>query len=299
MKKKTERDAVIVDEHQALEHIKDGMTVVLGGFLTAQHPMVMVRGLIKRGIKDLTVIGSTASGLDTDILIGCGCVRRIITSYVGAETAVPMGPFFKKAAEEDSIDIWETDEVISAAMLKATAYNLPFFPFRGGVGTDLPKLNPALREFRDPINNEPLLAVPSMQIDVAITHATKADQYGNVQYDGNVFVDNLINKAADFTITTIEKIVSNEEIKRDPFKTAYTADMVVKAPFGAHPYACQGSYCEDENHLKEYATSAYLATQGDKDGWNKFRKRYIDGPRDHFDYLEQIGIRNLFSLNAY
>ena len=57
-----ERRTVIADEETALDHIQDGMTIALGGFITAQHPMTLIRGLARRGVKDLTVIGSVSSG---------------------------------------------------------------------------------------------------------------------------------------------------------------------------------------------------------------------------------------------
>ena len=294
-----QRRTVVVDEETALDHLENGMTVALGGFITSQHSMIMVRGMARRGLRDLTLVGSLSSSLDVDLLVGCGCVRRLVSAYVGAEATVPIGPFFKQAAEEGDIEIWECDEIIVAAMLHATASGLPFHPVRGGLGTDLPRLNPELKEFRDPIDDEPLLAVPSLDIDVAITHASYADQYGNVQYVGNSFVDGLMNRAAAFTITTVERVVSPEHIRRDPFKTAYTADIVVRAPFGAHPYSCHGAYLEDDHHLKEYAAAAYMATQGDRSSWEEFRRRYIDGPQDHVAYLEQLGLRRLFSLNEF
>jgi glutaconate CoA-transferase subunit A len=261
--------------------------------------MAMIRGIARRGIKDLTLIGSLSASLEVDLLIGCGCVKRLIASYVGAEGSVPIGPFFKNAAEKGGIDIWECDEIIVAAMLHATAMGIPFFPVRGGLGTDLPELNPDLKPFEEPIRGEPMLAVPAMNIDVALTHASYADPYGNVQYEGNVFMDGVIQRAAEKTITTVEKIVPPEFIRRDPFKTAYTADHVVRAPFGAHPYSCHGAYVEDDKHLKEYAAAAYSATQGDEDAWQVYRSRYIDTPEDHLSYLEKVGLRRLFSLYEF
>lgn len=294
-----ERKTVIVDENAALDLIRDGMTIALGGFITSQHSMALIRGIARRRIKDLTVIGSLSGSLELDLLIGCGCVRRIVSAYVGAETAAPMGPFFKKAAEEGSIDVWEADEIILAAMIHATASGIPFYPVRGGLGTDLPKLNPDLKPFRDPINNEQMLAVPAMKIDVAVTHGSYSDAYGNVQYTGNVFMDGLIVRAAETTVTTVEKIVAPEFIRQDPFKTEYTANHIVRAPFGAHPYSCHGAYVEDDDHLRQYALAAYLAGKGDESGWDEYRSRFIDGPEDHLAYLEQVGLRSLFSLNEF
>jgi glutaconate CoA-transferase, subunit A len=130
---KMKRKSVLLEQEAALDHIRDGMTIALGGFITAQHPMVMIRGMAKRGIRNLTVIGSLSASLEIDLLIGCGCVKRVAAAYIGAEGAVPIGPFFKKAAEAGSIDIWECDEIIMAAMLHASAAGIPFFPVRGGL----------------------------------------------------------------------------------------------------------------------------------------------------------------------
>lgn len=294
-----ERKTVIVNESVALNAIKDDMTIVIGGFITAQHPMVLVRGLAKKKRKNLTVIGSLSASLEVDMLIGCGCVKSLVAAYVGVEAAVAIGPFYKEAGEKGTIHIWECDEIIIAAMLQATASAIPFMPVRGGLGTDIPVLNPDLKIFNDPINNETLLAVPARKIDIAITHAACADCYGNVQYEGNTFMDQVMARAADFTITTVEKIVTPEEIRQRPFNTAYVSDMIVRAPFGAHPFSCHGFYTEDDDFLTEYATSAYMATKGDSSNWTQFKERYIESPVDHLDYLDTIGVRRLFSLNEF
>ncbi len=293
-----ERTSVIVDEAVALDKIKDGMTIALGGFITAQHPMGIIRGLAKRKLKDLTIIGSLSGSFELDLLVGCGCVRKLVSAYVGAEAASPIGQFFKKAAKEEEIEIWECDEIIVAAMLQATAAGLPFIPVRSGLGTDLPRLNPDLKLFKDPIKNENLIAVPAMKIDVAITHAQSADAFGNVQYEGSPFVDGLMQRAAETTITSVEKIVPSEFTRRDPFKTEYTADQIIRMPFGAHPYSCHNYYREDENHLAQYTIAAFMAIKGDNSAWEEFQGQYID-TEDHLAYLEEIGVRNLFSLNEF
>ena len=59
----------IVDEADAAAWVGDGMTVAIG----EPAPMAMIRQLIRRGVRDLTVVGS---GLALDLLIAAGCVRR-------------------------------------------------------------------------------------------------------------------------------------------------------------------------------------------------------------------------------
>ena len=76
------------------------MTVALGGRATASHAMVAVRHMIRRGLRNLTVIGSPD---------GAGCVRKLICPYVGAEVLAPIGPF-SRAAERGDIEIWECDQ---------------------------------------------------------------------------------------------------------------------------------------------------------------------------------------------
>ncbi len=289
----------IINEDRALDLIKDGMTIAIGGFITAHHPMSILRGIAKRKIKNLVVIGSLSASFEVDILIGCGCVKKLAAAYVGAESVAPIGPFFKFAVENEQLELWECDEIILAAQLQASAFGLPFFPVRGGLGTDLPVINQDLKEFVDPVNREKLLAVPARHIDIAITHASRADERGNIQYTGNSYMDVLISRAADVTLTSVERIVPTEFTRQDPFKTAYKADYVLKAPFGSHPFSCHGSYREDEHFLSEYGLLAYAATKGDAKGWTAFREKYIDKPGDHFEYLEEVGIKNLFSLDEF
>ena len=62
----------IVELDGALAQVADGMTVAIGGFINASHPMLVVRGLIKRGIKDLTLVGAASSGLEIDLVDRCG-----------------------------------------------------------------------------------------------------------------------------------------------------------------------------------------------------------------------------------
>ena len=74
---------MIIGEDEAAAWIRDGMTVSIGGFLNSSHPMPLVRAIIRNGIKNLTVVGAASAGLETDLLIAAGCVRRTVAYYVG------------------------------------------------------------------------------------------------------------------------------------------------------------------------------------------------------------------------
>ncbi|MBS7251500.1 MAG: hypothetical protein KIH08_13070, partial [Candidatus Freyarchaeota archaeon] len=90
------RKEVIMSVSEAASMIKDGMTVGIGGLLTANHPMAIIRQIIKNGVKNLTVVGSPAAGLEIDLMIGAGVAKKVATAYVGGESLAPIGPFFRK-----------------------------------------------------------------------------------------------------------------------------------------------------------------------------------------------------------
>jgi glutaconate CoA-transferase subunit A len=111
------------------------MTIIIGGFVTANHPMPVVRELIKRGLGDLTVIGSATAGLEIDLLIGAGCVRKLVAPYVGAELYAPIGNCFRAAAERKEIEIWECSEYILYAGLRPGPWARSSWP---GAGASAP-----------------------------------------------------------------------------------------------------------------------------------------------------------------
>ena len=130
-----ERRKRIVELEDALSRVMDGMTIAIGGFINSSHPMLAVRGIIKRGIKNLTVVGAASSGLEIDLLIAAGCARRVIAPYVGAEVLAPIGPAFRTAVERGKVEVFELDEAMYYAGLRAAAQRVPFNPWRSGVGT--------------------------------------------------------------------------------------------------------------------------------------------------------------------
>ena len=131
-------------------------------------------------------------------------------------------------------------------------------------------------------------------------HAAAADAYGNVQFVGTGYADRLLWRAAGRTLVQVERVVSNEEIRRLPERTALLADGVVRAPFGAHPFSSPGFYLEDRAHIRRSSRpGARTARAGDRGPFEAYLDRYVRGPDDHVDYLEQVGLRRLLSLNEY
>ena len=279
------------DEHSALALLADGMTIALG----EPAPMAMVRHIIRRGLRGLTVI---ASGLNLDMLIAAGCVSKAISYYAGGGFGVPVAPAFRRAVERGEVAVWECEEGILTSGLEAAAKGLPFLPWRGGVGTSLPEVNPDLKLMRDPLRGETLIAVPAIKPDVTLLHAASADVYGNVQHCGGPgWLDLFLARAADCTIVQVEKIIPNEQVRADPWATTIgRADVVVRLPYGAHPYYSRGYYLQDSALLKDYVA---VAEPDERAALQGFLDRYCRAPASHADYLELIGIKRLLALHEY
>ncbi len=271
------------------------MTLAVG----SPPPMALLRQIIRRRVKNLTVIDT---GLSLDLLIAAGCVRKVVSYYAGGGAGVPVAPSFRRAAELGEIEVWECEEGILTAGLQAAAQLLPFLPWRGGIGTSIPEVNPDLKIFQDPLQGETLIAVPPIKPDLAFLHAAAADPYGNVQHMGGPgWLDLFLHRAADRTVVQVERVMPNEETRRNPWATTIAgADAIVRAPYGAHPFYSRGFYIQDQPHLQSYLQAATLAAKENRpDALQRYLAYYCFEPKTHGDYLERVGIKRLLSLYEY
>jgi glutaconate CoA-transferase subunit A len=265
----------------ALKLVPDGAVLGIGGFINSHQPMAFIRGLIKKGVKDLTVVGPASAGVGTDLLIGASCVKKVVAPYVGAEETFPIAPNFRRAVEKGEIEVWECGEGIFYASLYAGIWNIPAMLWKGGVGTSIPKLNPDIKEIE--FEGEKVLAIKPTKIDVFVTHVPECDEYGNGCHLGTSWGDDVMAKAADKVIVTTEKLIQNSSL--DPFKTTISADMVVELEYGAHPTACNACYMEDERALKEYSSEASKIKE-DPNAFKRYLEKYLTS---HEDYVKKIG----------
>lgn len=298
MELKRKRKEVVTSVSEAASLIKDGMTIAIGGFGTVNHPMAVIREIVRNGVTSLTVIGAATGGLDSDMLIGAGCVRKVIAPYVGAELLCPIGHCFRRAAERKEIEVWECSEYILYAGLFAGASGQDFMAWRGGVGSSIPDLNKDLKEFADPIGGKKkYLAVPALRADWALIHVGWADPYGNGQHLGAPFGDRWLARAADRIMLVAERIVPNNFVRKNPFMTSISyADCVVEAPYGSHPFAAHGFYREDVEHIREYVQASEEHRRNSPQFLQEYLARYVYEPKDHVEYLERVGVRKLLGL---
>jgi hypothetical protein len=144
--------------------------------------------------------------------------------------------------------------------LEAQGRGMPFLPYRGPFGSDLPGKYPDIYSTTTcPFTGEELTAVRALQPDVAIVHALRADAEGNAQWDGTSGPDVEMAKAAKRVIVTCEEVVDRDVIVANAHMTklpGYYVHAVIEAPFGAHPTSHVPRYAMDAWELMAYAAAA-------------------------------------------
>ncbi len=290
----------VADLQEAAALLRDGMVVGLSGFSYQNPPMAIVREIIRRGVKDLTVVSGPTSGLETDLMIGAGCVRRVVTAGVAFERVAAIAPAFRRAAERNDLSVWECDECIWHIALKAAAWGMPHLLWRGGVGTSLPELNPDLEEVTE--GGRRYIKVPPVRPDIVFLHAAEADPFGNVRaareaYLGRTFSERALTLACRGpVVATVERIVPNLDVAASPERTIVRGALVVLAPWGAHPGGVSGRYVPDLAHYREYAAAGEARRRDDAVPYQGYLERHVFGPDGHEAYLKEIGAMRLDRL---
>lgn len=282
---------------EAAALVEDGSTVALQSMATFTSPMAMVRELIRQERRDLTLV-CLVGGIPVDLLAAAGCLSR----FVGA--AVSMEQFglcnqFRKAVERGEIVFEELSETALLARLGAGARGLPFQITRGLLGTDLIDLQPDnLRVIDDPFGSgQNVVACRALVPDVAIVHAHRADEDGNVQMDPTALWPDIrvFPKAARRVIVTVEEIVSSDRIRTQPDRVvlpSFAVDAVVHAPYGAHPTSCFPRYGYDTDFHRKWTGAAR-----DPETTRAFLDEHVRGPASHEEYLDGVGgVSTLSSL---
>ncbi|MFZ3101587.1 MAG: CoA-transferase [Desulfitobacteriaceae bacterium] len=283
---------------EAVSQIKDGDTVIVCGFNLQNKPMALVREVIRQKKKDLWLVTAGPSSVDADQLIGAGCVRKVSSVSISAERFGPIGPCFRRAVQQESIEIWECEQGIVTAALRGAIQGVPFIPTVAGLGADFIKVNPDLKIIEDPFGSgRPVVAVKAIQPDVALIHTAVADEYGNARFEGGMFFDELAVRAAKKVIVSAENVVPTEVIMHEPRLIRLFSHMtvaVVEIPYGSHPTGSHGCYSFDEEACGEYIKAA----RSGPEGFEGYVAKYINGAPTQMEYLNLIGIEKLLSLRT-
>jgi glutaconate CoA-transferase subunit A len=293
------------------QFVHDGDQIALGGFVTNKKPYAAVHEIIRQGIKGLYLQGGPGGG-DTDMLIGAGCVKVLINSYMANSGYTQVSRRFRKYIEEGLI-LWEDYSLdVQPIMYHGAALGMPYVAVKNMLGSSLidkwgipaevyasdPKLPPCKLIVQDnPFNpGEKVCLLPTPKIDVGIIHVQQAAPDGTCRIDGPLFLDTDVAMAATHCIVTCEEIVHPDELRKEPWLNQLPKlipDAVVEVPYGAHPSQCSNYYDYDGMFMRMYNT-----VSGDDQLFEEFLNEYIHGTKDHMEYLDKLGASRLIGLNV-
>jgi glutaconate CoA-transferase subunit A len=281
--------------HDAIANdVQDGNSVAMGCGLESLIPFAASYEMIRQRKKNLTLI-APISDMQFDQLIGAGCVRKIVASWVG-NVAAGLGHNYRRAAEAgipQPIEIEEHSNFTIGLGLQAAASGLPFLPTRTVKGSDF-RSGAQFASVRCPFTNEELLAVRAIRPDVAILHVQRADNEGNSHAWGNFGVMREAAFAAKKVILTCEEMVEHDVILSDPNRNVIPGFMissVVHRPFGSHPSPTQGYTRRDDNFYFEY----HKATRS-REGFEEWLQKWVLRIKDHGEFLDLLGADRVASL---
>src|SRR3984885_14833501 len=78
-------DKRVANVAAALEPLRDGMTILVGGFGLSGNPEALIRGVVERGVRDLTLVSNNAGNLGKGLALWlrAGIIKKVICSYIG------------------------------------------------------------------------------------------------------------------------------------------------------------------------------------------------------------------------
>src|SRR5512135_1124403 len=283
----TDSASKVLSMHDAIAaHVHDGDTVVIEGFT---HLICFAAGheIIRQRRRNLTLARLTPD-LIYDQMIAAGCAKKLVFSWAG-NPGVGSLHAFRRAAEGKgaALELEEYSHFGMVARFQAGAARLPFWTLRDYAGTDLPRVNPAIRSVTCPYTGERLATVPALNPDVTIVHAQRADAAGNTQIWGLVGVQKEAAFASRRVIVVVEELVDTAVIRADPNRTlipGLAVSAVVVEPWGAHPSYAQGFYDRDNEFYV-----AWEKISRDPSALARYLEEFVYGVEDRAAYLARCG----------
>lgn len=205
---------------EAVANIKDGMTIMVGGFGIVGIPENLIKSLCATNVKDLTIISNNC-GIDDwglGLLLKNKQIKRMISSYVGENKE------FEKQVLSGELEVTLVPQGTLAEKIRAGGAGIPAFYTPAGVGTPIADG----KETRTFAGREYLLE-ESLVADFSLVRAWKGDTHGNLIYRKTAQNFNPIMAAAGkCTIAEVEELVEVGELQADEIHTPsiYVQGMV-------------------------------------------------------------------------
>lgn len=195
---------IYLDFTEAVEGIKDGMTLMVGGFGLCGIPENLIKALAEKGTKDLTIISNNC-GVDDwglGLLLRNKQIKKIIASYVGENKE------FERQLLSGEIEVELTPQGTLAEKIRAGGAGIPAFFTPAGVGTPIAE-GKEVREY----NGKEYLLEESLTADYSLVCAFQADKMGNLVYRKTARnFNSMMAAAGKVTIAEVENLVEVGEL---------------------------------------------------------------------------------------
>ncbi len=206
---------------EALEYIKDGMTIAVGGFLGVGTPEKLVDAVIQKGIKDITLICNDTAFPDKGVgkWVVNKNVKKVIVSHIGTN------PETGQQMNEKELEVELVPQGTLAERVRAAGAGLGGILTPTGIGT-------VIEEKKQKINvdgKDYLLELP-IKADVALLKGSIVDKKGNIYYNkATKNFNSLMATAAELVIVEAEKLVEIGEIDpSDVMTPSIFVDIIVE-----------------------------------------------------------------------
>jgi acetate CoA/acetoacetate CoA-transferase alpha subunit len=212
----------IISMEEAISKVNDGMVVMIGGFMAAGTPNNMMTELVKKGVKNLTVICNDTGFVNIGIgkLIANKQIKKVIVSHIGTNPNT-IEQFNNKELEVEFVPQGTLIERIRCGGNGLGGILTPT-----GLGTIVANGKQIIN-----VNGKDYLLETPLHADVALIGASIADEAGNLYYKGTTQNFNpMMATAADTVIVEAQEVVKTGDIPMENVHTqALFVDYIVKA----------------------------------------------------------------------
>ncbi|WP_105254178.1 CoA transferase subunit A [Pseudoalteromonas sp. T1lg75] len=217
-------DKVVTSYADAMAGLKDGDTIIAGGFGLCGIPEGLIAEIKRMGTTDLTLVSNNC-GVDDfglGVLLQDKQIKKIIASYVG-ENAL-----FEKQLLDGELEVELTPQGTLAEKMRAGGAGIPAFYTATGYGTPVAE-GKEVKEF----DGRPYILEESVTGEFAIVKAWKADRYGNLVFRHTAMNFNpMAATAGKITVAEVEEIVEPGELEPSQIHTpGIYVNRVIKGNF--------------------------------------------------------------------
>jgi len=204
-------DKRVANADVAIERLRDGASIMMGGFGLCGVPNNLIEAVRRKGVKNLTVMSNNAGTTDSGIvlLLQTHQVKKMIATYVGENKV------FEQQVLNKEIEVELNPQGTFAERIRARGAGIAAFYTPTGYGTMIAE-GKEIREF----NGKPHVLEHALHADFAFIKAWKGDRWGNLVYRKTARNFNpMMATAADYVIAEVEELVELGELAPDKVHT--------------------------------------------------------------------------------